>query len=201
MHSCQPLKSQDRDKTAERVGFLYKKWALLKKIMLHSGNNVEFEASVEIFLTQHHDQTKSTQIIFAQHCVKCSPGDGRNGEPFLEENKDLLRTDTRDIVDTAVASSICQLKREFRTLLLKYCYNDQLLYQSQLQRQNCHYLVDPFLERSQKASLQVSSLKCDISFFSRLYIACQSQHGDLDDFFRHDNQARSPPSLSNFGKS
>ena len=30
------------------------------------------------------------------------------------------------------------------------------------------------------------------------YIACQSREGDLDDFFRHENQA-CPPSLSQFG--
>ena len=45
----------------------------------------------------------------------------------------------------------------------------------------------------------MSSLKCDISLFSRLYIACQSRDGDIDDFFRHENQA-CPPSLSNLGK-
>ncbi len=38
-----------------------------------------------------------------------------------------------------------------------------------------------------------------MSLFSRLYIACQSRDGDLDDFFRHENQV-CPPSLSNFGK-
>ena len=29
------------------------------------------------------------------------------GNPFIEETKDLLRLDTTDIVDPAVASSIC----------------------------------------------------------------------------------------------
>ena len=35
--------------------------------------------------------------------------------------------------------------------------------------------------------------------FSRLFIACQSRDGDLDEFFRHENQ-QFPSSLSNFGK-
>ena len=34
-----------------------------------------------------------------------------------------------------------------------------------------------------KASLQLTSLKSDVSLFSQLYIACQSRDGDLDDFF------------------
>ena len=35
--------------------------------------------------------------------------------------------------------------------------------------------------------------------FARLYISCQSRDGDLDEFFKHENQG-CPPSLSNLGK-
>lgn len=45
----------------------------------------------------------------------------------------------------------------------------------------------------------LSALKNDCSFFSRLYIASQHREGDLDDFFKHENQPY-PPSLSQFGK-
>ncbi len=36
-----------------------------------------------------------------------------------------------------------------------------------------------------------------MALFSHLYIACQSRDGNLDEFFRHENQAY-PPSLSAF---
>ena len=45
----------------------------------------------------------------------------------------------------------------------------------------------------------MNSLKCDVELFSRLYIGCQTRDGNLDDFFRHENQA-CPPSLSATGK-
>ena len=48
-------------------------------------------------------------------------------------------------------------------------------------------------------SLHISSLKNDISLFSRLYLASQSQDGNLDEFLHHENQA-CPPSLSLHGK-
>ena len=41
----------------------------------------------------------------------------------------------------------------------------------------------------------MSSLKNDCSVFSRLYIASQIRHDDLDEFFQHENQAY-PPCLS-----
>ncbi|KAG0727460.1 hypothetical protein GWK47_034604 [Chionoecetes opilio] len=44
----------------------------------------------------------------------------------------------------------------------------------------------------------MSSLKNDCSLFSRLYIASQIRHRDLDEFFQHENQA-CPPSLSQLG--
>ena len=45
----------------------------------------------------------------------------------------------------------------------------------------------------------ISSLKASCSLFSRLYIACQSRRGNLEEFFAHENQA-CPPSLSDMGK-
>ena len=42
------------------------------------------------------------------------------------------------------------------------------------------------------------SLKQNCSLFSQLYVSCQVRNGDLDEFFRHENQSY-PPSLSLFG--
>ena len=42
-------------------------------------------------------------------------------------------------------------------------------------------------------------LKSDCALFSRLYIACQTRDGDLDEFFEHENQ-KCPPSLSRHGR-
>jgi FtsZ-binding cell division protein ZapB len=65
----------------------------------------KFEASMEglhqrTSITKHHDQTKSTQVMFAQHVRSLVEVMEEMGNPFLEESKDLLRLDTRDIVDT-----------------------------------------------------------------------------------------------------
>ena len=39
-------------------------------------------------------------------------------------------------------------------------------------------------------------MRSDCALFARLYISC---HGDLDEFFKHENQG-CPPSLSHLGK-
>jgi len=60
---------------------------------------------------RHHDQTKSIQMIFTQHVKSLVGVMEELGNPFLEEGKELLRLDTRDILDAAVASSICQAEK------------------------------------------------------------------------------------------
>ena len=57
----------------------------------------------------------------------------------------------------------------------------------------------PTTKTVSKKQAQVSALKDDCSLFSRLYISCQTREGDLEEFFKHENQPW-PPSLSQHGQ-
>ena len=50
-----------------------------------------------------------------------------------------------------------------------------------------------------KKDAQLTLAKCNVSLFSRLFIACQTREGDLENFFSHENRS-SPPSLSENGE-
>ncbi|KAG7178201.1 hypothetical protein Hamer_G004002 [Homarus americanus] len=52
--------------------------------------------------------------------------------------------------------------------------------------------------KGSKGKEQLASLKHDVSLFSWLYIGCQTRDGNLEEFFRHKNQA-CPPTLSDGG--
>ncbi|KAL8586162.1 hypothetical protein ACOMHN_057724 [Nucella lapillus] len=53
--------------------------------------------------------------------------------------------------------------------------------------------------RSQsKGQQQHASIKNDRELFARMYIGCQTRDGNLEEFFRHENQA-CPPALSDGG--
>ena len=56
--------------------------------------------------TRHHEQTKSTQVTFGQHISKLVEVMEEMGNPFLEETTDLLRLNTRDIMDPKVVSAV-----------------------------------------------------------------------------------------------
>uniref|UniRef100_A0A1X7T7W9 Tesmin/TSO1-like CXC domain-containing protein n=1 Tax=Amphimedon queenslandica TaxID=400682 RepID=A0A1X7T7W9_AMPQE len=168
----------------------------------------EFESSVHKWHkhsseTLHHDQTKSTQLRFSQHVKSLVEVIEDMENPFLEESKDLLRLDTKDIMDEVVVSSICHAeekgKEQYHTFVTNRLAHRITPLSDPIKKNKLPLFSRPPTKEKSKSSLKVSSLKSDVSLFSRLYIACQSRDGDLDDFFCHENQS-APPSLSSFGK-
>ena len=170
----------------------------------------EFEASIDKFneqslevLSCHRDQTKSTQVTFAQHVKSLVEVIEEMGNPFLEESKDLLKLDTRDIMDIAVVNSIFQAEKtgieQYQAFTADRLQTRITSLSEPIRKNKLPLFSRPLPRTKSKSSLQVSTLKSDVSLFSRLFIACQSRDGDLDEFFRHENQ-QFPPSLSNFGK-
>lgn len=47
--------------------------------------------------------------------------------------------------------------------------------------------------------MKLAGANADSNLFCKLYIACESRKGDIDEFFNHENN-RNPPSISEFGK-
>ena len=54
-------------------------------------------------------------------------------------------------------------------------------------------------KENSKSQNELTLAKNDAALFSKLYIGCQNRDGDIDEFFKHENQAF-PPSLSDFDK-
>ena len=119
------------------------------------------------------------------------------------ETTDFLRLDTRDIVDPTVASSVRQAEtmgqEQYQTFMTDPLVEQTAPISEPIKKNKLSLLSRPSQREKSKTSLQVSSLKSDCSLFSRLYIACQSRDGNLQDFFEHENQA-CPPPLSQLGK-
>ena len=109
------------------------------------------------------------------------------GSPFIEETTDLLRLDTRDIVDPSVASSVREAEtmsqEQYQTFMTDPLVEQTTPISEPIKKNKLSLLSRPSQREKSKTSLQVSSLKSDCSLFSRLYIACQSRDGNLQDFF------------------
>ena len=105
-------------------------------------------------------------------------------------------------MDTAVADTVRQMEKlgleQYETYVEERLVNQTVPIAVPIKRNNLHLFSRPPVREKSRKQLQMSSLKNDCSLFSRLYIASQIRHGDLDEFFQHENQA-CPPSLSQMG--
>lgn len=153
--------------------------------------------------TQHHDQTPSVQSKFAQHVKAMVTTFQELGNPFTEDSRDLVRLDTKEVMGQSAVTSVQRVKEIGQSQYDVYVaerLEDQTTPVSDIISKNNLTLfrkISP--SRPSKTSHQIRTLKSNCELFGRMYISCQSRNGDMDEFFRHENQG-SPPSLSDMGE-
>lgn len=125
------------------------------------------------------------------------------GNPFLEEYEDLLVLGTRDIADPKVANTIRNIeqigKNQYQEYIRDRLDNRTKPLSDPIKQNKLHLFSRQESKVVAKDKQQISSLKQNCSLFAQLYVSCQVRDGNLDEFFRHENQAY-PPSLSQFGQ-
>lgn len=122
------------------------------------------------------------------------------GNPFAEDNGDLLVLDTRDIADPAIVETVRVIEKTGQEQYEKYMTERVIKRTTPLSdpisRNKMPLFSRPPARVPSKAKQIVSSLKSDCVLFSRLYIACQTRDGDLDNWVlrRHVHSLYSMPS-------
>lgn len=151
--------------------------------------------------TRHHDQTPSVQMSFAKDVRSLVNVIEQLGNPFEEDSMDLIVLDTKEIAGPHAVEAV-QNAKKIGEEQFKAFTNDCLLERKKPIDDTIHRnklrVFGTSTSRVTKGKQQLSSLKNDMELFSRLYIGCQTREGNLDEFFRHENQA-CPPSLSDGG--
>ena len=125
------------------------------------------------------------------------------GNPFFEESHDLLVFDTKNIMDASVVKTVRKIK-SLGQEQYKKCVEERLQQSLKpitetLSKNNLLLFSRPTIKSPLKEKLQLAALKKDRDLFMRLYSACQTRGGDLDQLFSHEIQAV-PPALSCGGK-
>ena len=167
----------------------------------------EFEASmtteVGVQEADHHEVQRSFQVSFFKDVKSLVTTIEDFGNPFLEESEDLIVLDTKEIAGPASVTILRQIeafgKEQCNQFITERLLNRTKSLYDPIKRSKICLFIDNFSSprESMKTSQQLSSMKSDCALFARLYISCQIRDGDLDDFFKHENQG-CPPSLSHF---
>ena len=115
--------------------------------------------------------------------------------PFMEESEGLSVLDIRDVADPAIVQIVREIEKTGQ---------DQYKYMTERMIERTTSVFDPISKNQiplfsrpssrglSKTKQTITSLKSDCTLFSRLYIATQTRHGDLDNFFKHENHAYPP---------
>ena len=153
--------------------------------------------------TLHHDQTETIQKAFDKDVRSLVSAFEELGNPFLEETTDIVVLDTKEIASASVAHSVHNVQKVGKEALESFV-QERLIERKKplsdvLSRNKLPLFGSLSAKAQPKDKQKVASLKSDVHLFSRLYIACQTREGNLDDFFSHENQPF-PPSLSEAGK-
>ena len=151
--------------------------------------------------TRHHEDSPSTQGKFKSQVTSLIEVIEDLGNPFSEMGEELYRIDTKEVADPAVAKTVRRIETlgeaQYHKFILERLHGDEPLSNPIKKNRLPLFGRNPVKEGS-SSSTKLSNLKNDCALFSRLYIACQSRSGNLDDFFKHENQAY-PPALSQNG--
>ena len=152
--------------------------------------------------TRHHDQTPSVQASFVKD-VRSLVGDREEmGNPFEEESQDLVILDTKNIASPAAVETVMNAKRigqEQFEAFIRECLLDRTKAVDDPIPRNKLKVFSTSTPRSQsKGQQQLASVKNDRELFAHLYIGCQTRDGNLEEFFRQENQP-CLPALSDGG--
>ena len=115
------------------------------------------------------------------------------GNPFEEERMDLIVLDTKEIAGPAAVETVRNVKKigqEQFQAFTRECLVERTKSINDAIRRNKLKVFNTSTPGSvSKDKQHLASLRNDVALFSRHYIGCQTRDGNLEEFFRHENQA------------
>lgn len=143
---------------------------------------------------RHHDQTESAQDRFSKDVYSLVSVIEELGNPFQEESMDLIVLHTKEIASPEAVKTVQNVHQngldQFKAFT-KECLVHRTKPLNDPIRQNKLKVFNSSnnIKTSNKGKQQLTSLKNDMQLFSRLYISYQTRDGNIEEFFRHENQA------------
>ena len=152
---------------------------------------------------EHYESDPSYQMRFLKDVKLVSSAIDERGNPFMDDSLDLYNLHNKELVCPLVIETLYSIekigKKQFEEYFENRICRRSVAITKTFPKNKLHLFSAPKSKVPSKKDYQLKAAKCDISLFSRLFIACQSREGDLAQFFAHENQTV-PPSLSKQGE-
>ena len=166
---------------------------------------LEFETSFQAPKPEksnlHHEQNLNTQNKFAKDVNALVETFEELGNPFLEDNGDLLTLDTKKIMSKEVIQTVNTIEENGKKQYNKFVSerltatpNSPL--SDTISKNNYPLFSKKSRKQQSKIKQQVKSLEMSNKLFLQLYIGCQVCGGNINLFFECENQHFPHPSLT-----
>ena len=164
----------------------------------------EFEGSVSSTVVHgHHEQNPGFQSTFATDVLHLVASFEELGNPFSEEGEELMAIHSKEIMDSSVVNTVRNARKigeeQFKTFMKERIVERNKSITEPIKKNNLPTFNVHSKKVVSKDKAKVGVLKQDLALFSRLYISCQTRDGNLEEFFKFENQPW-PPSLSETGQ-
>jgi hypothetical protein len=151
---------------------------------------------------KHHEQTPCFQTKFRQNVAKLVEIFDEEAPFTASSNNELIVLCDHTYANSSVSNTVKSAEtiglEQFNKFVSERLHGSVSINEPLQRNKLPLFNFKPCSPLSTSRSLKVSQLKTDCELFSRLYVACQSRDGDLEEFFKHENHPY-PPSLSNHG--
>ena len=164
----------------------------------------EFECSVSSAIVHgHQEQNPSFQNAFATDVHDLVASFEELGNPFSDEDEELKTIHSKEIMDCTVVNTVRNTRKigeeQFNTFIKERLVERNKPITEPIKKNNLPTFNVHSKKVISKDKAKVAALKQDLPLFSRLYISCQTRDGNLEEFFKFENQPW-PPSLSETGQ-
>ena len=175
------------------------RWAVAGPIVAQICRDAEEE---EVKEKKHHEDNGSFEAKFRKDIQSLYDAFNEFGNPFGEEQKQLVQISSRFVLDKSSSDSVFKAKQtakdQFESLTKeRLCGEVSSLYNI-IHKNNLQLFRSRNLLVTSRSKNKIVSLKSDCKLYANLFIACQSREGDLDSFFAHENHSY-PISVSESG--
>ena len=161
----------------------------------------EFEVIYTVENSKHHEQTPAIQDAFAKDVVNLVSSIEDLDNHFDESGEELVTMHTKEIMSEEVVNTIRNARnigeQQLQTFLKERFKEKKKPLSEPIKKNNFPLLNNKTKKVRSKDKTKVAVLGEDCALFSRLYIACQNRDGNLEDFFKFENQPCPPPPFSN----
>ena len=150
-------------------------------------------------MREHHDFSDSVQSIFHEEVKSLLSALEDVGNPSDDDSNDLFDLETKIVVPETIAQNLYKLEnvgeKQFRDFIEQRVWKRSVLLSDTISKNKLSLFKAVGSYSASRKDEQLNTAKYNVSLFSRLFIACQTRKGDLENFFAHENQPN-PPSLS-----